>query len=162
MKAKRIIQVALLLFVAASVVYLVVGEFRKPPTAPAASHEAPTETARLDTKQAKVVAYYFHGNFRCVSCRKLESLAHEAVINAFAEEIKRGDLQWRAVNVEQRENEHFISDYRLFSRSLVLVKFKNGEQVEYKNLIKAWELLGDDAALKNYVRLEVRSYLGEG
>lgn len=40
----------------------------------------------------------------------------------FPEELKRGDLQWRAVNVEQPENEHFASDYRLFSRSLVLVK----------------------------------------
>ena len=104
MKGKRVIQVALLLFVAASVVYLVVGEFRKP-TATGISQEASTEAARLNTSQAKVVAYYFHGNFRCVSCRKLESLAHEAVTNGFAEEVKRGDVQWRVVNVEQREND---------------------------------------------------------
>ena len=160
MKGKRVIQVALLLFVAASVVYLVVGESRKP-TATGISQEASTEAARLDTSQAKVVAYYFHGNFWCVSCRKLESTAHEAVMNGFAAELKSGDLQWRAVNVEERENEHFISDYRLFSRSLVLVKFKDGKQVAYKNLMKAWELLRDDEALKKYVQSEVGSYLQE-
>ncbi len=160
MKGQRIVQVALLLFVAASVVYLVVGEFRKP-TATGISQQASTEGANLDISQAKVVAYYFHGNFRCVSCRKLESLAYEAVINGFAEEIKRGDLQWRAVNVEERENEHFISDYRLFSRALVVVRFKDGKQVAYKNLMRAWELLRDDEALKKYVQSEVGSYLQE-
>ncbi len=156
MKGKRGIQVALLLFVAASVVYLVVGEFRKP-TAAGISQEASTE----DTSQVRVVAYYFHGNFRCVSCRKLESTAHEAVMNCFAAELKSGDLQWRAVNVEERENEHFISDYRLFSRALVVVRFKDGKQVAYKNLMKAWELLRDDEALKKYVQSEVGSYLQE-
>ena len=77
----------------------------------------------------------------------------------FPEELKRGDLQWQAVNIEQPENEHFASDYRLFSRSLVLVKFTNGKQVEFKTLTKAWELLSDDAALNKYVESEVRSYL---
>lgn len=158
MKAKRIIQVALLIFVAVSVVYFVAQETRR--SVVGASAESGTQASTTDNvRSAKVVAYYFYGNFRCVSCRKLEAVSREAVTTGFPEELKRGDLQWRAVNVEQPENEHFASDYRLFSRSLVLVKFKNGKQVEYKTLMKAWELLSDDAALKKYVQSEVRSYL---
>jgi hypothetical protein len=126
MKTKRIVQVVLLLFVAVSVVYLAVGEFRKPATI-AASQEGSTGIAPTDAKPAKVVTYYFHGDFRCVSCRKLESVAHEAVMTGFAEEWKHGDVQWRTVNVEQSENNHFIADYRLFSRSLVLVRFQDGK-----------------------------------
>ncbi len=153
---KRIIQVILLLFVIISVVYLMVGEFRKPTSS---SQQGMMGIAA--TEPAKVVGYYFHGNFRCVSCRRLEAVSREAVSVGFPEELKRGDLQWRAVNVEQPENKHFSSDYRLFSRSLVLVRFKDGKQVEYKTLIKAWELVNDDAALKKYVQSEVRSYLEE-
>lgn len=160
MKTRKIIQVALLLFVAVSVIYLISQEFRRTVASASGSSGAPAATEE-NAPQAKVIAYYFHGNFRCVSCRKLESVSHEAVQNGFAEELKRGDLQWRAVNVEQRENEHFASDYRLFSRSLVLVRFKDGKQVEYKNLMKAWELLGDERALKEYVQSEVRAYLTE-
>lgn len=157
MKAKRIIQIALLLFVAVSVVYFVAQETRRSVVGAA---ESGTQASITDSvRSAKVIAYYFHGDFRCVSCRKLEAVSREAVTTGFPEELKRGDLQWRAVNVEQPENEHFASDYRLFSRSLVLVKFKNGKQVEYKTLMKAWELLSDDAALKKYVQSEVRSYL---
>jgi hypothetical protein len=157
MKSKRIIQTILLSFVALSVVYFIVGESRKPAAAANASQSSNTAS---DAK-TKVIAYYFHGNFRCVSCRKLESVSREAVQNGFTDQLNRGDLQWRTVNVEESANEHFISDYRLFSRSLVLVRFKDGKQVEYKNLMKAWELLRDDEALKKYVQGEVRSYLQE-
>ena len=158
MKAKRIIQVALSIFVGVSVVYFVAQETRR--SVVGASAKSGTQASTTDNvRSAKVVAYYFHGNFRCVSCRKLEAVSHDAVTAGFPDELKRGDLQWRAVNVEQPENEHFASDYRLFSRSLVLVKFKDGKQVEYKTLMKAWELLSDDAALKKYVQTEVRSYL---
>lgn len=158
MKPKRIIQIALLLFVAVSVVYFVAQE-TKHSVVGASAQAGPQASTTSNVRSAKVIAYYFHGNFRCVSCRKLEAVSHEAVTGGFPEELKRGDLQWQAVNVEQPENEHFASDYRLFSRSLVLVKFKNGKQVEYKTLTKAWELLTDDAALKKYVQSEVRSYL---
>ncbi len=156
MNAKRFAQIALLLFVAMSIIYFVVTESRRP--AAAASSQSTSTT--VDAKP-KVIAYYFHGNFRCVSCRKLESVSQEAVINGFPDELKRGELQWAAVNVEQSENEHFIADYRLFSRALVIVRYRNGRQVEYKNLMKAWELLQDDEALKKYVQSEVRAFLQE-
>ena len=158
MNTKRIIQVVLLTFVAVSVVYFVVDESRK--SAAGASQGAPASPAATPAR-AKVVAYYFHGNYRCVSCRKLESVSHLAVINGFPEELKRGDVQWATINVEQRGNEHFVSDYGLSWRSLVIVRFRNGRQVEYKNLIKAWELLRNDEALRRYVQSEVQAYLQE-
>ncbi len=154
MNAKRFAQIALLLFVALSIIYVAVTESRRP-TAAATLQSASTP---FDAKP-KVIAYYFHGNFRCVSCRKLESVSQEAVINGFPDELKRGELQWAAVNVEQSENEHFIADYRLFSRALVIVRYRGGRQVEYKNLMKAWELLRNDDALKKYVQSEVQAYL---
>lgn len=160
MKARRVIQVALLLFVAGSVIFLVSQESKRSIASASGSPGVATPTTG-NAPQAKVIVYYFHGNFRCVSCRKLEGVSHEAVMTGFSEELKRDDLQWRTVNVEQSENQHYISDYRLFSRSLVLVKFRNGQQVEFKNLMKAWELLRNDEALKKYVQSEVRAYLQE-
>ena len=78
MKMKRIIQVALLLFISVSVIYLVTEEVQRPVRA-AAQSVPRAETAR----PAKVVVYYFHGNFRCVSCRKLEAVSREAVMTGF-------------------------------------------------------------------------------
>lgn len=159
MKARRLIQIALLLFVAVSVVYLVSQESRK---SLAATPQASKELAKDGAVRApKVVLYYFHGNFRCVSCRKLEAVSQQALTDGFAQEMKRGDLEWRVVNVETSSNEHFVADYKLFSKALVVVKLRGGKQTEYKNLTKAWELLQDDEALKKYVQSEVKASLQE-
>jgi len=36
------------------------------------------------------------------------------------------------VNLELPENRHFVKDYQLFTKSLVLVRFDKGRQAEYK------------------------------
>jgi hypothetical protein len=159
MKARKLIQIALLLFVAVSVVYLVSQESRKSLAASPQATSQPAKNAAV--RQPKVVVYYFHGNFRCVSCRKLEAVSQQAVMDGFPKELKQGALEWQVVNVESSGNEHFVADYKLFSKSLVVVRFRNGQQAGYKNLMKAWELLQDDEALRKYVQSEVKASLQE-
>ena len=108
-----------------------------------------------------VVAYYFHGNFRCPTCRKIEALSREAVESGFPEDLKAGRIEWRAINVEEPGNEHFIQDYQLFSKSLVLVAKEGEKQTRWKNLQEVWTLVGDKEAFIKYVRDEIRAYLGE-
>jgi len=105
------------------------------------------------------VAYYFHTTYRCSSCKKIEAYSREAIESGFAEELKEGKLQWCVVNVDDRANRHFIQDYQLFSKSLILTKMKDGKQAEWKNLMKVWQLLGDKESFVRYVQAEVRSYL---
>lgn len=109
----------------------------------------------------KVIAYYFHVTVRCITCRTIESYSKEAIDRGFPEELKKGVIEWRPVNVQLLENRHFIQDYRLFTRSLVLVKVKDEKQVEWRNLQKVWELVGDKEAFLRYVRANVTTYLGD-
>jgi hypothetical protein len=66
------------------------------------------------------------------------------------------------VNVQLPENRHFINDYQLFTKSLVIVRIQNGYRVEWKNLEKVWELAGDKQAFLTYVQDEVGKYLRKG
>jgi len=109
----------------------------------------------------KVIAYYFHVTVRCVTCRTIEEYAKEAVERGFSEELKKGMVEWRPVNVQLLENRHFIKDYRLYTRSLVLVKVRDGKQVEWRNLEKVWELVGRKSDFLRYVRAHVSTYLGD-
>jgi hypothetical protein len=111
---------------------------------------------------SKVVAYYFHVTVRCVTCRTIESYSHEAIERGFANELKDGRLEWRPVNVQLPENRHFVRDYQLFTRSLVLAKMRGGKQVEYRNLEKIWDLAGNKAEFLKYVQSNVKAYLGDG
>ena len=107
----------------------------------------------------EIVGYYFHVTVRCITCRTIEKYAGEAMKQYFPRELATGKLEWRPVNVQLRENRHFIQDYQLFTRSLVLVWFHNGKQREYKNLERTWELVGNEEDFKHYVKHEVKNYL---
>jgi len=107
----------------------------------------------------KVVAYYFHGTTRCATCRKIEAYSHEAVQNGFAEALKAGKLEWRALNVEEPANRHFIKDYQLYTRSVVLASYQGDKQLRWKNLDQVWVLVGDKGQFTRYVQNEVKTFL---
>jgi hypothetical protein len=110
----------------------------------------------------KVVAYYFHTNTRCDTCRKIEAYSREAIEEGFKNEIKDGTLELRIVNYEEPQNRHYIKDYKLVSKSLILVNVVDGKQTEWTNLKLVWTLVNNKEAFLNYVRGEVRDYLAKG
>ncbi len=112
--------------------------------------------------EATVVAYYFHVTARCATCRAIESYSKEAIERGFAAEIKAGTVEWRPINVQLPENRHFIRDYKLFTRSLVLARMKDGKQLEWRNLEKVWDLAGRKDEFLRYVQTNVKEYLGGG
>lgn len=126
----------------------------------AAANAMTTPAAKPAPKaQRKVIAYYFHGNYRCVSCRTIEAWTNKAIQDNFAADLKTGRLEWRVVNVETAGNEHFMKDYKLFTKSVVLSDMRNGKEANWKNLDKVWTLLRDETAFKNYVRDTVKASL---
>ena len=115
--------------------------------------------ARPQAASPKVIAYYFHTTYRCVTCRTIEAFSREAIEQGFAQALKDGKLDFRVVNVEERANQHFVREYQLFTKSLILVKMKDGKQAEWKNLSRVWELVRRKDAFLRYVQDEVRAYL---
>ncbi len=113
----------------------------------------------VQPSESKVIAYYFHVTARCVTCRAIESYSREVVEQRLAGEIAKRRLQFKLVNVQLPENRHFVKDYQLFTKSLVLVRFEKGRQAEYKVLNDTWQLVGDKRAMQAYVEREVRDYL---
>lgn len=106
-----------------------------------------------------VAAYYFHGNYRCATCTKLEKLSREAISDGFSKNIRDGRLVFRVVNVETPENRHFSKDYQLYTRSLVLVERNGDKDVRYKNLQEIWGLVRDPQAFGKYVQRELADFL---
>ena len=104
-------------------------------------------------------AYYFHGNFRCDNCKKIEQYSQEAIEKYFAEELKTKKLTFTIINTDLPGNEHYIEDYQLYTRSLVIAEFEDGKQVRWKNLAKVWDYLNDKDTFYEYVKSEIRNYL---
>jgi hypothetical protein len=130
------------------------------PSAPPVPVAAP---AASDTAAAphRVIAYYFHTTYRCSSCRKIEAYARQAMNTGFEQELADGRLVWRVVNIEEDGNEHFVKDYQLYTKSVILSDERSGREVRWKNLAKVWELLNDEAGFVDYVQTETRAYLDD-
>ena len=169
MKSKRIVSAVLLVFVATSVVYLVASESMstKTPADGAGSQavvhaESTTVQAKLEETAAQkrqLVAYYFHGDYRCHTCLTMERLAYEALEDGFSDALASGRIVWKSVNVDSPGQEHFNIDYGLTSSALVLVSMVDGRQNRWVDLQRIWDLVGDEQEFKDYVRSEVATML---
>jgi len=110
---------------------------------------------------SKVIAYYFHGSFRCPTCRKLEQYSKEAIETNFEDALAAGELEFKVINVETKENEHYTRDYQLYTKSLILSFIKDGKQERWKNLDKIWEYAGNRQRFIDYVKDETGNFLRE-
>ncbi|MDY0094432.1 MAG: nitrophenyl compound nitroreductase subunit ArsF family protein [Candidatus Vecturithrix sp.] len=126
---------------------------------PAAAPQQPGSQAAQRTD--KIIVYYLHGKARCASCETIEAYTRETVRDAFAEELKTGQLELQVLNVETPENKHFVKEYQLYSQSVVLSDVHEDQEVRWKNLPKIWKLLYDETAFKQYLQSEIADYLRE-
>ncbi len=117
------------------------------------------ETAGQITRNPKVVAYYFHTTMRCVTCKMIEDLSRVALLTGFPDEIKNGRLEFKAVNIEEPANQHFLKDYQLITRSLVLVRFEGEKQEKWKTLERVWDLVDKKEEFEKYVKEETKNFL---
>lgn len=120
-----------------------------------------TAFAGENNPTGKVVAYYFHGTFRCPTCHKLETYSQEAIETNFKDALASGKLEFKVVNIEEKGNEHYGSDYQFYTKSLILSLVKNGKQIKWKNLDKIWEYVGNKQQFLDYVKAEVVDFLKE-
>lgn len=122
---------------------------------------APLAQTGEDAKGVHVVAYYFHGTFRCSTCHKLEQYSKEAIEANFKDALSSGKLEFRAINIEVKGNEHYANDYKLYTKSLILSLVKDGKQVKWINLDKIWEYVGNKQRFMDYVKSGVADFLKE-
>ena len=115
-------------------------------------------TTKISTK---IVVYYFYTNYRCYSCRMIEQYTKEAVEKFFDKELKEGKLIFKPVNIDEKENKHFIKDYQLYTKSVVISKMKDNEEVSFKNLDKVWKLLRNKEGFYSYIKEETNGFLSD-
>ncbi|MFA5261484.1 MAG: nitrophenyl compound nitroreductase subunit ArsF family protein [Candidatus Omnitrophota bacterium] len=115
--------------------------------------------AEESASSAKVVVYYFHGSFRCVTCTNMEKYSREAVAAHFKDALAIGKLEFKAVNLEEKGHEHFVKDYQLYTKALVLSLVKDGQEIKSKNLDKIWQFSRNKQEFIQYVTGEIRGFM---
>ncbi|MFH0920758.1 MAG: nitrophenyl compound nitroreductase subunit ArsF family protein [Fibrobacterota bacterium] len=108
----------------------------------------------------QLVVYYFMTSYRCRSCIFIESTTRKALDENYGPEQKSGRVVFKMVNIEEPQNKHFVDEYGVYTKSVVLSDLKSGKQMKWKNLDQVWNMIGQDDAFKAYIVKEVKPYLG--
>lgn len=116
--------------------------------------------AQSNEKKSKsiVKVVYFHGDYRCPTCNKLEEYSKETLEKFYNKELKSGDIIWKTINYDKEENKHYLDDFKLYNKALLIFKVVDGEVKEWKNLEKIWEKVNDQDDYLKYVKNEIDKY----
>ncbi|MBU4484092.1 hypothetical protein KKA47_01590 [bacterium] len=147
----KILKIILILFVVASVGYLIAKEF--------AGNKKIQAGTTLNAQSAKhsdgIIVYYFHGNRRCRTCKAIEEYMREAVMPY----ISNKQAIWETVNIDDSNNKHFILDFNLASSGPAIVEYGNNKVKHWKTLDKVWQLVRNKEAFNEYVDGELASFI---
>jgi hypothetical protein len=138
---------------------LVAGLAWAAPKTPAPKPASPAAGKPAAVAARKVVVTYFHGNVRCATCRRIEAWTEQAVLGSFLKDIQAKRVEWRVINVDETPNQHYLKDYRLYTKSVIVSDVVKGKEARWKNLDRIWNLVDDEAKFKEYIRAEVAAYL---
>jgi hypothetical protein len=110
----------------------------------------------IGTNDITYTVYYFHPTARCESCINIENFTKELVTTKYTTPLA---MKYVALNIEDKENEHFRKDFNLKFSSVVIVKSRKGETEKYKNLDSIWTYSENKFNFFNYADREIQSFL---
>lgn len=127
-----------------------------------AESEQTTQKNEVQKAPAKqLIVTYFHTSYRCPTCKKIEAYSKEAVEKNFDKELKDQKVVYRVLDMTAPENKHYIEDYKLVTKSVVLSITDNGKEIKWKNLPDIWTTIKNKDKFDEYILKEIREYMKE-
>lgn len=111
-----------------------------------------------DRPADRVVAMYFHRTQRCPTCLKMGSYSEEAVKKGFAEQVKKGTVEFHYVDFQDKKNAALTKGYKISGPALIVAKVKESKVAEFKDLQDIWTKVREKDEFLKYVRENVKAY----
>lgn len=103
---------------------------------------------------------YFSSDVRCYTCARIEELTRRTVEHHFAPELASGRVAFEVINLDGPGNQHYVQDYRLISKTVIVSDLAAGEEVRWENLQQVWTKQRDEREFEAYLIDAVRRHLG--
>jgi hypothetical protein len=106
-----------------------------------------------------VVVTYFTTDVRCASCLRIEALTGETVAKHFAEDVAAGRVVYQSINIDRRENRHFIGNYQLSFKTVVVSDRWGNRERSWRKMDDVWNLLREPEVFHEYLANEIATKL---
>lgn len=99
--------------------------------------------------------YYFHPTARCESCINIENFSKELLETKYLSNPK---IEFKALNIEDTDNQHFRKDYDLKFSSVIISKRKDNKEEKFKNLDSIWTYSENKEGFLKYLNTEIKEF----
>ena len=82
----------------------------------------------VDNSIAKIEVLDFYGAHRCVTCEAIEANSKYTVDFYFKEAVKEGKLEFKTINVDEKENSEIAERYGAYGTALFINVIKDGAE----------------------------------
>lgn len=69
----------------------------------------------------KVDVYYFHFTRRCQTCLNVERVAKEAVETLYPEQVKKGQINFQSINLDEKEGANLGKKCKVEGQTLIVI-----------------------------------------
>jgi hypothetical protein len=69
----------------------------------------------------KIEVYYFHFTRRCMTCQNVENVSKKAVETLYPEQVKKGEITFQSVNLDEKEGEAIGAKYKIEGQTLIII-----------------------------------------
>lgn len=119
--------------------------------------DQPATAAPVETDG--IVVTYFTTDVRCISCRTIEAMARASVDQLQQHPDLGGRVGFQTLNLDRPENKHFIKDYELSFKTVVVSHTDVEGKPHWTKLDEVWKNLQDPDAFHALIETEVLNQL---
>jgi hypothetical protein len=122
-------------------------------TAKSGSNSEPT----TQNSELKIIVYYLHTTFRCVTCNEIERLAKTLVETEYAEDLAAGRIEWREADFQQ--DEALAKRFNVVASCVVVANVEDGQETGFQRLDDVWTRYENPSDFNQYVGSAINKYL---
>jgi hypothetical protein len=90
-----------------------------------------------EISENKVEVYYFHYSRRCAACQAVEDQSKKALEDLYPEQMKKGDVVFIEVNLEDNSNGALMEKLNIQGQTLLVVKGNNQKNITHAGFMHA-------------------------
>ncbi len=113
----------------------------------------------LEAKEVdKIEIVDFHFTYQCYSCVYVGSMTLEVLEKNFPKEMKKGEITFQKINVDEARNKEKVLKYKARGSSLFFNFIINGED-NIEEDVNIWRLIGKDKEFEEYLVNKINNFI---
>ena len=120
---------------------------------PALEDKQPPPQPVVDSNVKLEIAYFYRIP-RCYTCEYAESTIKFTLDQYYAKELQEGKILFKAININDKENEAIVKHYGAHTSSMFIKTISNGKE-KIDEIIEIWFYTGNDAKFINAVDQQI-------